>query len=299
MTQDEAKRLVARRAVEFVENGMVVGLGTGTTATLFIRELAARKLDIRCVASSDASHDLAKSLGMRVETLVELPELDLYIDGADEVARANWGGPGARLDLIKGGGGALLREKIVASAAREFICVVDSTKVVERLGKFPLPVEVIKMALPLVEPRLAALGLNPKLRRAKGSLHGQMPARAASAGSAKAGAVAYPEAKAVVYSEAEAKVLGAEARALAFPEAKGVAYPEATAMAVAAKGEERPYRTDEGNYILDCACGRIEDPEVLAAEIRSIVGVVEHGLFLGMATLALVAGDNGVTELRP
>ena len=226
MTQDEAKGLVARRAVEFVRDGMVVGLGTGTTATLFIRELALRKLKIRCVASSDASHDLALSLGMRVETLNELPELDIYIDGADEVCVA----PGGGLDLIKGGGGALLREKIVASAAREFVCVVDASKVVDVLGKFPLPVEVIKMALPVVEPRLAALGLNPKLRRAKSG--------------------------------------------------------------------DGPYLTDEGNYILDCACGRIEEPEVVAAEIRGIVGVVEHGLFLGMATLALVGGEDGVRELR-
>jgi ribose 5-phosphate isomerase A len=225
MTQDEAKRLVARRAAELVEDGMAVGLGTGTTATLFIRELGERVrqgLKIRCVASSDASHALGLQLGMDVTTLEELPELDVYIDGADEV------GPG--LALIKGGGGALLREKIVASAAKEFIVVVDSTKMVERLGKFPLPVEVVKMALPVVEPRLRALGLNPKLRGAKNG----------------AG----------------------------------------------------PYLTDEKNYILDCACGRIEDPEETAAEIRSIVGVVEHGLFLGMATLALVAGEGGVTEHR-
>jgi ribose 5-phosphate isomerase A len=227
MTQDEAKRLVARRAVEFVKDGMVAGLGTGTTATLFIRELAARGLKIRCVASSDASHALAESLGMSVATLAELPELDIYIDGADEIARV----PGLGFGLIKGGGGALLREKIVASAAKSFIVVADSTKMVEVLGKFPLPVEVIKMALPVVQPRLAALGLNPKLRQAKGG----------------AG----------------------------------------------------PYITDEGNYILDCACGRIKDPVRTAAAIRAIVGVVEHGLFLGMATLALVAGEDGVSELRP
>jgi ribose 5-phosphate isomerase A len=230
MTQDEAKLLVARRAVEFVRDGMVVGLGTGTTATVFIRELAERVREsgmmILCVASSDASHELAKSLGLRVETLVELPELDLYIDGADEVSVGAGG-----LDLIKGGGGALLREKIVASAAREFIVVADSTKVVPMLGRFPLPVEVVKMALPLVEPKLAALGLSPKLRLAK-------------------------------------------------------------------DGSGKPYLTDEGNYILDCACGQIADPEMTAAEIRSIVGVVEHGLFLGMATLALVGGENGVRELR-
>ena len=226
MTQDEAKLQVAKRATEFVKDGMVVGLGTGTTATMFIRELAARKLKIRCVASSDASHDLAASLGMQVFTLAELPELDLYIDGADEIAQ----GDGA-LNLIKGGGGALLREKIVASAAREFIVVADSTKVVPFLGKFPLPVEIIQMALPLVEPKLADLGLNPKLRQKK--------------------------------------------------DGSGA------------------FITDEGNYILDCACGRIEEPESLAAELKSIIGVVEQGLFLGMAWMALVAGENGVTELRP
>ncbi|HWB32464.1 MAG TPA: ribose-5-phosphate isomerase RpiA [Acidobacteriaceae bacterium] len=231
MTQDEAKLLVAKRAAELVRDGQAVGLGTGTTATLFIRELAKRKLKIRCVASSDASHDLGRELGMDVVTLEELPELDVYIDGADEVCRRAGGGSGPGLDLIKGGGGALLREKIVASAAKEFIVVADSTKLVDVLGRFPLPVEVIQMALPLVEPKLKALGLNPRLRMKKGS-----------------------------------------------------------------PGEV--FVTDEGNYILDCACGRIEEPEVTAAEIRSIVGVVEHGLFLGMATLALVAGEDGVREIR-
>jgi ribose 5-phosphate isomerase A len=223
MTQDEAKWAVARRAVEFVEEGMAVGLGTGTTATKFIHALGERVragLRIRCVASSDASRDLGLSLGMDVVSLVELPELDVYIDGADEV------GPG--LALIKGGGGALLREKIVASAAKKFVVVVDSTKVVETLGKFPLPVEVVKMALPLVQQRLEELGLNPELRKHKdGSV----------------------------------------------------------------------YLTDEENYILDCACGAIDDPEVTAAEIRSVVGVVEHGLFLGMASVVLVAGEDGLREL--
>src|SRR5580698_5044768 len=116
MTQDEAKLAVAKRAVAYVDDGMRVGLGTGSTATMFIRELAEQVkagLRIRCVASSDASHNLGLSLGMDVTTLDQLPELDLYVDGADEV------GPG--LALIKGGGGALLREKIVASAAKEFL----------------------------------------------------------------------------------------------------------------------------------------------------------------------------------
>jgi len=260
MTQDEAKRLVAKRAVEFVQDGMVVGLGTGTTATIFIRELAACKLKIRCVASSDASHELAASLGMSVATLTELPELDVYIDGADEITRV----PGVGFGLIKGGGGALLREKIVASAAKSFIVVADSTKMVDRLGRFPLPVEVIKMALPVVQPRLAALGLTPKLRMRKSISQGLKPLTFGEIRDAKAEASAYPEAK-----------------------------DEQQAM-----DNPQPFVTDEGNYILDCACGRIEDPQRTAAAIRAVVGVVEHGLFLGMATLALVAGENGVSEYR-
>ena len=229
MTQDEAKLLAARRAVEFIEDGMAVGLGTGTTATLFIRELGRRVaggLRIRAIATSDASRNLARELGIPITTFAETPVLDLNVDGADEVA------PG--LALIKGGGGAHLREKIVASATRQFIVVADSTKVVQQLGQFPLPVEVIQLALPLVERRLQALGLNPTLR----------PARNAA-------------------------------------------------------GPEKPWITDEGNLILDCHCGAIPDPEKTAAEIRAIVGVVEHGLFLNMATLALVAGEGGVEELRP
>jgi ribose 5-phosphate isomerase A len=224
MTQAEAKALAGKRAAELVEDGMAVGLGTGSTATLFIKSLGERVqqgLKIRCVASSDASHNLALSLGMKVTTLSELPELDLYIDGADEV--------GPRLALIKGGGGALLREKIIASAARKFVVVADSTKVVEMLGRFPLPVEVIQMALPLVQRKLENLGLNPAVRLRYGA----------------------------------------------------------------------EYRTDEGNFILDCACGEIPDPEKTAAEIRGIVGVVEHGLFLNMASVALIAGDGGVQELYP
>jgi ribose 5-phosphate isomerase A len=228
MTQDEAKWEVARCAVGYVEPGMRVGLGTGTTSTMFIRALAEKVragLKIRCVASSDASHALGLSLGMDVVTLTELPELDVYIDGADEVRFSP-----TRLDLIKGGGAALLREKIVASAAKKFIVVVDSTKLVTQLGKFPLPVEVIKMALPIVQPRMEALGLAPKLRLVKGG--------------------------------------------------------------------SDPLLTDEGNYLLDCMAGSFADPVAVAKEIRAIVGVVEHGLFLDMADIALVAGDDGVQKLE-
>ncbi len=217
-----SKLLVAARAVDFIEDGMALGLGTGTTATLFIQQLSLRVqsgLHVRCVASSQASHDLAASLGIPVTTFKETPQLDLAVDGADEV------GPG--LTLIKGGGGALLREKIVISAARRFLVIIDSTKVVDTLGKFPLPVEVIQMALPIVERKLAGLGIEPRLRRSS-------------------------------------------------------------------TGDT--YLTDEGNYILDCACGDIHEPEDLASEIRGVVGVVEHGLFLHMATEALIGFEDHVEE---
>jgi ribose 5-phosphate isomerase A len=223
MTQDEAKALVGKRAAEFVEDGMAVGLGTGTTSIMFIRALGERVkagLNIRCVASSDASTALGKSLGMDVVGLAELPELDVYIDGADEV------GPG--LSLIKGGGGALLREKIVASSAKRFIVVADSSKIVATLGRFPLPIEVVKMALPLVTKKLRELGLNPVQRH----------------------------------------------------------HPDGSV-----------YLTDEDNFILDCACGQIVDPAATAAAIRGVIGVVEHGLFLNMASVALIAGEDGVREI--
>ncbi len=224
MTQTEAKELVGKRAVDFVQDGMALGLGTGSTATMFIRALGEKVkqgLRVRCVASSDASHDLAVQLGIPMTNFTDTPELDLAIDGADEV------GPG--LTLIKGGGGAMLREKIVISAAKQYIVVVDSTKVVKQLGKFPLPVEVIEMALPIVQRKLAELGLNPSQRH----------------------------------------------------------HPDGSV-----------YITDEGNFILDCACREIADAARTAEDVRHIVGVVEHGLFLNMATLALVAGENGVEELH-
>jgi ribose 5-phosphate isomerase A len=223
MTQDEAKRMAARRALEFVEEGMSLGLGSGTTSAIFIQELGERVksgLKVRGIATSAASQKLAESLSIPITNFDETPVLDLAVDGADEV------GPG--LALIKGGGGALLREKIVESAAKKFIVIADGTKLVKKLGKFPLPVEVIQMALPLVTHRLEALGLNPELRHHKdGSV----------------------------------------------------------------------YLTDENNFILDCASGEIDDPAKTAADIRAIVGVVEHGLFLNMASFALIASDEGVTEV--
>jgi ribose 5-phosphate isomerase A len=225
MTQDDAKRMAAQRALEFVEDGMSLGLGSGTTSAIFIKELGERVkqgLRVRGIATSAASQQLAESLSIPITNFKDCPELDLAIDGADEIA------PG--LALIKGGGGALLREKIVESAARRFIVVADSTKLVHTLGRFPLPVEVTQMALPIVAPKLEALGFNAKLRH----------------------------------------------------------HPDSSL-----------YITDEGNVILDCAGLSITDPAKTAADIRAIVGVVEHGLFLNMASLALIAGEDGVSEIRP
>jgi ribose 5-phosphate isomerase A len=226
MAQDDAKEQVGKRGAELVEAGMAVGLGTGTTATHFIRALATRNaqmtLNIRCVASSEMSADLARNLGLYVTTLNDLPRLDLYIDGADEVD--------PKLNLIKGGGGAHLREKIVASSSDQFVVLVDSSKIVPVLGKFPLPVEVVKMAYVPVQRKLDILGLNPILRLEKGT--------------------------------------------------------------------NEPLLTDENNYILDCHCGPILDPEKISSEIRNVVGVVEHGLFLKMASACFVGGDDGVIELN-
>jgi ribose 5-phosphate isomerase A len=177
-------------------------------------------LKIRGIASSRASENLAISLGISIIDFETCSEIDVAIDGADEV------GPG--LGLIKGGGGALLREKIVASASRRFLIVADASKVVRRLGRFPLPVEVIQMAAPLVARKLAELEMRPAMRR---------------------------------------------------------------------RNDGSAYVTDEGNYILDCACGEMDDPAAVAAAIRGIVGVVEHGLFLGMAERALIADGAEVREL--
>lgn len=222
-TTDDAKILAARKSLEFIEEGMVVGLGSGSTATHFIQLLGERLkqgLNIRGIASSRASEELAASLSIPIIDFNACSEIDVTIDGADEIA------PG--LALIKGGGGALLREKIVASASKRFIVVADSSKVVSQLGRFPLPVEVISMAAPLVAKKLLDLGVRPRVRRLE-------------------------------------------------------------------TGSE--FITDEANLILDCECGAIDDPHRLAAAIRQIVGVVEHGLFLDMADLALVAKGAEVVEI--
>ena len=220
---DHAKELAAKKSLDFIDDGMVVGLGTGSTATRFIKllgERVKRGLKIRAIASSNTSKELAESLSIPVIDFQQCPEIDVTIDGADEIA------PG--LALIKGGGGALLHEKIIASASRRFIVIADSSKVVTRLGKVPLPVEVIPIASPLVARKLMQMGLRSTIRRLD-------------------------------------------------------------------TGSD--FITEESNLILDCDWGEIQDADTLAASIRNIVGVVEHGLFLHMAERALVSDGAGVRTL--
>lgn len=158
MTQDEMKQAAAKAAVAHIAAGGVVGVGTGSTANFFIAELVRikHKLD-GAVASSEASAQRLKQLGIPVLELNSVKDLPVYVDGADEITR--------HLAMIKGGGGALTREKIVAAVARKFVCIADQTKLVDVLGKFPLPVEVIPMARSYVARELAKLGGRPEWRR--------------------------------------------------------------------------------------------------------------------------------------
>ena len=158
MTQDELKQAVAKAAIAFVPVGCIVGVGTGSTANYFIDELAQIKHKIDgAVASSDASAQRLKKHGIEVLELNNVSELPVYIDGADEITR--------HLAMIKGGGGALTREKIVAAVARKFVCIADQSKLVDVLGRFPLPVEVVPMARSYVARELVKLGGQPVLRQ--------------------------------------------------------------------------------------------------------------------------------------
>lgn len=157
MTQDELKAAVAREAIRYVVDGSYVGVGTGSTANLFIDELARIRGNIRgAIASSSKSAQRLAAHGIPVLDLNEVEDIPVYVDGADEVTRA--------LHMIKGGGGALTREKIVAAVAKKFVCIADGSKLVDRLGKFPLPVEVIPMARAHVSRELVKLGGSPKER---------------------------------------------------------------------------------------------------------------------------------------
>ncbi len=226
---DTLKHRAAEAALAFVEPGMRLGLGSGSTAAHFTRLLGARVaagLNVRCVPTSSSTAAFAKSLGVPLSTLDETPELDLVVDGADEI------GPG--LALIKGGGGALLREKIVASAARRMIVIADASKHVAELGAFPLPIEVVDFGR-LVTTRA--------IERTAADL-------------------------------------------------------DLSVSIALRKTGDKPFVTDGGNRILDASFGRIPDPEALANRLSRIPGVVEHGLFLDFADLALIASSEGVAEVR-
>jgi ribose 5-phosphate isomerase A len=221
---DLEKEAAARASLRFVRDGDIVGLGTGSTAAYAVRFLAERVregLKIRGIPTSVQTKELAGSLGIPLTTLDECQQIDVDIDGADEFD--------SQLHLIKGGGGALLREKIIASASRQVVIIADSSKQVAVLGKFPLPVEVIPFAQALVAKRIGALGATVKQRQ----------------------------------------------------DAKG-----------------KPFVTDEGHHILDCGFGQIPDPPALARVLSDMPGVVEHGLFINLATVVLVAKGENVAELR-
>jgi ribose 5-phosphate isomerase A len=165
MANEQSKRTAALQALEYVKPGMKLGLGTGTTAGFFIEELAKAKIDVTCVPSSKATETLARSLKLNVVDLNtalsaarigEIPQLNLCVDGADEADK--------KFNLIKGGGGALTREKVVASASKEFIVIIDDFKWVDKIGKYPLPVEVLPFAQKFVESEIKELGGTPKLR---------------------------------------------------------------------------------------------------------------------------------------
>ncbi|HKH98501.1 MAG TPA: ribose-5-phosphate isomerase RpiA [Candidatus Sulfotelmatobacter sp.] len=224
MANDQEKEAAARASLQFVKDGQVVGLGTGSTAAYFIKllgEQVKNGLRIRGIPTSVRSRDLALSLGIPLTTLDECQEIAVTVDGADEVD--------PKLRLIKGGGGALLREKIVASATKQLVIVADASKQVPVLGKFPLPVEVIPFARVLVAKRIAALGAEVGVRT------------------------------------------GADGK---------------------------PYVTDEHNHILDCRFGQIPDADGLARQLSEMPGVVEHGLFIGMASVVLLAQGSTIVELR-
>jgi ribose 5-phosphate isomerase A len=225
LTQDQQKALAARAAAALVEDGQVLGLGSGTTVAYLLSALAERvRAGLHCtgVPTSEATAQLARSLGINLATLDEHPVLDLDLDGADEVD--------PHLNLIKGRGGALLREKIVAAASRRFVVIVDESKLVQHLGERAMvPAEIVPFGWPATVRALAGLGATVELR-----------------------------------------------------------------------GGAQPFRTDNGNLIADCRFADLSAPTALAARLNAIPGVVEHGLFLGMAALALVAhADGGVSRLQP
>jgi len=229
-TQDLLKRAAAVKALEFVQPGMKLGLGTGSTADAFVDLLGTRVrggLQVDCVATSERTAQKARALGIPLGDLDTLSPLDLTVDGADEADRA--------LNLIKGAGAALLREKIVAAASREMIVIADESKLVPRLGKFALPVEVVAFGHVTTANHIRA----------------------------GAGALGYAD------------------------------------LSIALRMKDgAPVKTDSGNLIYDCAFCAIKDSAQLAAALSAIPGVVEHGLFIGIATVLLIAHPGEVEIIR-
>ena len=223
---DQLKRSAAKAAANQLQNGMIVGLGSGTTATLAVVEIGERVRDglqIIGIPTSEKTANQARELGIPLSTLGDHAEIDVAIDGADEVELGT-------LNLIKGGGGNQLREKIVASASARFVVIVDETKIVHQLGtRAKVPVEVAQFGWQATARSLAKLGGNPVLRL---------------------------------------------------------------------RSDKERFITDGGNYILDCAFGPILSPAALERELNDVVGVVEHGLFIGMAYQALVGAPDGVKTLE-
>jgi len=223
---DDLKRMAALDAVRMVEDGMVVGLGTGSTVRYALFEISRRieeeELSIVGIPTSRGTEDLAVELGIPLSNLMEHPKIDIDIDGADEVD--------PRLDVIKGGGGAHVREKVVAVSSEVLVIIADGSKLSDRIGtKSPVPVEVLPIAMPVVSTSLEDLGGTPELRVTAGG---------------------------------------------------------------------NPFLSDNGNNIVDCRFGPIGNPAQLEGDIKSITGVVDSGIFSGLAGIAIIATDAGTQEIR-
>ena len=224
MSLDQEKAAAARASLKYIHDGDIVGLGTGSTAKFVVEglaEMVRAGMKVQCIPTSVRTRDLAASLGITLTTLEQHPHINVTIDGADEFD--------PQLNLTKGGGGALLREKIVASASDKLVIIADSTKQVPMLGAFPLPVEVIPFAETLIAQRITEFGAAVKLRMS---------------------------------------------------------------------ADGKPFITDEGHHILDCKFAQIPDPPELARQLECMPGIVEHGLFVGMADVVIVGKGDGVIELE-